>query len=78
MIELLTLGKEQGRGKLQEAVERCLSLDCCDVAAVRHFLHAEAWRRPACEPIDIGALNRYERPLPVMNSYHELLAGGMR
>jgi transposase len=78
MIELLTLGKEHGRVKLQQAVERCLSLDCCDVAAVEHFLHAEMWRRPACEPIDIGALNRYERPLPLMNSYDELLAGGMR
>ena len=76
MIDLLTLGREHGRVKLQQAVERCLSLDCCDAAAVRHFLHAEAWRRPACEPIDIGALNRYERPLPVMNSYDELLAGG--
>lgn len=78
MIELLTLAKEHGRVKLQQAVERCLSLDCCDVAAVRHFLHAETWRRPACEPIDIGPLNRYERPLPVMNSYDELLAGEMR
>jgi hypothetical protein len=78
MIELLTFGKEHGRVKLQQAVERCLSLDCCDVAAVQHFLHAETWRRPACEPIDIGALNRYERPLPVLNRYDELLAGGMR
>jgi transposase len=78
MIDLLALAKEHGRVKLQEAVERCLSLDCCDVAAVRHFLHADEWRRPACEPIEIGPLNRYERPLPVMNSYDELLAGGMR
>jgi hypothetical protein len=78
MIELLTLGKEHSQVKLQQAVECCLSLDCWDVAAVRHFLHAETWRRPPCEAIDIGPLSRYERPLPVMNSYDELLAGGMR
>jgi hypothetical protein len=47
MIELLMLGKEPGRVKLQQAVERCLSLDCCDVAAVQHFLHAEICKRTA-------------------------------
>jgi transposase len=78
MIELLTLGKEHGRLKLREAVERCLSLECCDVAAVRHLLSTDSWHRPACEPIDIGSLNRYERPLPVMSAYDELLAGGIR
>ncbi|MBV8828603.1 MAG: hypothetical protein JO108_05190 [Acidobacteriaceae bacterium] len=66
MIELLMLGKEHGRKELQQAVERCLSLKCSDVAAVRHLLNTESWQRPVCEPIDIGSLNRYERPLPVM------------
>ena len=31
MIDLLALVKEHGRVKLQQAVERCLSLDCWDV-----------------------------------------------
>jgi hypothetical protein len=29
--------------------------------------------RPAVEAIDVGQLARYERPLPVMSSYDQLL-----
>jgi hypothetical protein len=35
---------------------------------------AEQFDRPAVEPIDIGHLARYERPLPVMSGYDQLLS----
>ena len=76
MIELLWLGKKYGRGKLQEAVERSLAMGCCDVAAVRHLLTADTLSRMSCEALDLGALDRYERPLPVMSDYDRLLSGG--
>ena len=39
-----------------------------------HLLNAEDLRRTECEAIDIGALERYARPLPVMQEYDQLLA----
>lgn len=30
--------------------------------------------RPTVVPIDIGSLARYERPMPVMNGYDQLLS----
>ena len=76
MIELLLLGEKHGRQQLQQAVEICLRLGCSDVAAVQHLLAAEQLQRNGCEAMAIGGLERYERPLPVMNSYDQLLAGG--
>lgn len=77
MIELLALGKTHGRGKLEQAVEKALALGSCDVAAVRHLLTADTLQRSPCEAIELGSLERYERPLPVMNNYDQLLAGGL-
>jgi hypothetical protein len=78
MIELLALGKAHGRVKLEQAVEQALSLGSCDVAAVRHLLTADTLQRARCEAIELGSLERYERPLPVMNNYDQLLVGGLR
>lgn len=77
MIELLALGKAHGRQKLEQAVEHALSLGSCDVAAVRHLLAADKLKRTQCEAIELGLLERYERPLPVMSNYDQLLAGGV-
>jgi transposase len=74
MIELLQLGTGDGWGRLRAAVEQALSLGCHDVAAIRHLMVAEQFDRPAVAPIDIGHLARYERPLPVMNGYDQLLS----
>ena len=73
MIELLQLGVGEGWPRLRAAVEQALSLGCHDVAAIRHLMLAGHLDRPSVVPIDIGALARYERPLPVMNSYDQLL-----
>jgi len=79
MIELLKLSSRHGHARLQEAIESALVGNCFDAAAVRHLLNAEELRHAACEAIDVGALERYARPVPVMHQYDQLLtAGGSR
>ena len=73
MIELLQLGKRHGYDRLQKAVESALDLGCSDVGAVRYLLGAEGRQRPQPEPVEIGALARYERPLPQLHHYDDLL-----
>jgi hypothetical protein len=41
------------------------------------LLNADDLRRSECEAIDIGALERYARPLPVMLEYDQLLSAGV-
>jgi transposase len=77
MIELLRLSQQYAPGKLQEAVELALSTGCHDAAAVKHLLNAEELRRVPCGAIEIGELERYARPLPVMNEYDQLLRAGV-
>jgi hypothetical protein len=77
MIDLLKLSQKHGRQKLQEAVESALFSGCYDAAAVQHLLNAEDLRRTECEAIDIGVLERYARPLPVMLEYDQLLSAGV-
>jgi transposase len=74
MIELLQLGTGNGWGPLHSAIEQALALGCHDVAAIRHLMLAGRLDRPAVAAVDIGSLARYERPMPVMNSYDQLLS----
>jgi hypothetical protein len=76
MIDLLKLTKEFGRDRLRQAIETALETGCTDTAAVQHLLHANDLNRPVCEAMDIGSLERYQRPLPVMNEYDQLLGAG--
>lgn len=76
MIDLLKLTKEVGRDRLQQAIETALETGCTDTAAVQHLLQATDLNRPVCEAMDIGSLERYQRPLPVMNEYDQLLGVG--
>lgn len=76
MIELLKLVREHGHERLRQAIEQALATGCTDPAAVRHLLQAGELNHVACEAIDIGFLQRYERPLPVMNEYDRLLMTG--
>jgi transposase len=76
MIELLKLAPQRGQGRLQEAIESALASQCYDAAAVRYLLYADELRHARCEAVDVGALERYARPLPVMNEYDQLLAAG--
>jgi hypothetical protein len=78
MIELLKLAPKHGQAKLQEAIESAVASHCYDAAAVQHLLHADELRHTRCEAVDVGGLERYARPLPVMQEYDQLLTGGAR
>lgn len=73
MIELLRLGPQHGWEELRKVIEQALALGCTDAAAVRHLLMAGTLTH--CErPLqEIGLLERYERPLPVLSEYDGLL-----
>ena len=64
-----------GYARLREAVQSALDSGAHDVSAVRYLLTASCSRMdmPA---LDIGLLDRYERPLPLMNDYDRLLSMG--
>jgi len=76
MVSLLKPGQPYGRDKLQESVEAALKVGCSDAAAVEHRLHQDELRRKGCEAVDVGALERCARPLPVMTEYDQLLTQG--
>ena len=76
MIELLKQSPKHGQVRLQEAIESVLAQDCYDSAAVHHLLNADELRHRSCEAMDVGALARYARPLPVMHEYDQLLTAG--
>jgi hypothetical protein len=70
------LGQRHGRPRLQEAIEQALASQCVDAAAVQHLLQAQELQHVCCEPMELGFLARYQRPLPVLNEYDQLLAQG--
>jgi hypothetical protein len=76
MIELVKLTQQYGHDKLKDAIELALSTGCHDAAAVKHLLNAEELRHVRCDAMDIGFLERYARPLPLMNEYDQLLQAG--
>jgi transposase len=75
MIELLGLGKKHGYDRLQAAVRMALATGCGDVAAVRYLLTAGSGAPPPLESSTLGGLARYERPLPEVQNYDQLLSG---
>jgi transposase len=75
LIELLQLGRVHGQEKLRAAVEKALSLGCIDPAAVRYLLSARLLERAEPAPLAVGALAVYERPLPSVRDYDQLLDG---
>jgi hypothetical protein len=78
MVELLQLGSRQGYGRLRGAIEAALQLGCTDASAVRHLLAADglAHQRPIWLLENGTALTQYERPLPHVHAYDELLMAG--
>lgn len=77
MVDLLLLGREQGWPALRKAVESALAQGSCDESVVRCLLLTP----PAKAPIpvlstqELGRLSRYERPMPEMSGYDQLLNG---
>lgn len=73
MIELLKLARQQGYGRLEQAVSLALSLECWDAAAVRYLMVSDSLPPRRADPMEVGMLARYERPLPEVGHYDELL-----
>ena len=78
MIELLRQGQSRGYDRLRSAIEQALTLGCADPAAVRLFMADSGDARRQAEPMDVGMLVAFERPMPVMAEYDSLLVGGAR
>jgi hypothetical protein len=77
MISLLQLGRTHGYERLRVAIESALALGCSDSAAVQHLLTTpDLQREQPGELRDLGLLARFERPLPAVDAYDELLVGG--
>ena len=77
MVELLLLGREHGYAALVAAVEQALALGCNDVAAVRCLL-TKPLASTLVAPLsssELGALARFERALPEVSAYDQLLEG---
>lgn len=75
LIALLQLGRIYGQEQLRAAVEEALALGCGDSAAVRYLLTASQLERTIPAPLVVGALAAFERPLPTVTEYDQLLLG---
>jgi hypothetical protein len=73
MIAILKLDRLHGSLKLRQAIESAMDLGCHHLAAVQYLLTADTLSRSVPQMVEIGLLDRYERPMPVMTSYDELL-----
>jgi transposase len=74
MVDLLLLGRTHGYDALREAVEKTVEIGCMDVSAVVLLLNGSMGEsRPAPEAVDIGALSRFDRPMPTLAEYDQLL-----
>ena len=73
MVAVVALGREFGHDRLRAAVASAVALGACDVAAVRYLLTEAALRKARPDPIDVGELARYDRPMPTVADYDTLL-----
>ncbi len=76
MVAVIRMGREFGYAKLEASVVEALELGCTDVAAIRHLLMADQLQHASQQTIEIGMLAAYERPLPTMTEYNQLLSAG--
>jgi hypothetical protein len=73
MIALLQLGRTHGQAALQGAIDAALVLGCTDEAAVRHLVTAQSLEHARPETVEVGLLAQFERPLPTVGEYDQLL-----
>jgi len=74
MIQVLSLIKPYGHGRVRAAIEAAIGLGCADAAAVRHLVEAADLTHARDAIIELDKLSRFERPLPVMTDYDGLLS----
>ena len=76
MVDVLLLAREHGSQRVREAVEESLELGCANLSAIRYLLRVDRQETaPPVDPVDIGALSRYDRPRPSMDVYDQLRPG---
>ena len=75
MVAVLLLGREFGEAPLRAAVASAVSLGASDVAAVRYLLSETGLHKARPAAVDVGALSRYDRPMPSVADYDTLLPG---
>lgn len=64
--------------QLRTAVEQTVALGCHDSAAVRHLAAAHQLQHRLVAPLQLGLLAQFDRPLPKVADYDQLLVGGAR
>jgi len=76
MVDLLLLAPVHGWPALKSAADKALTLGCTDQSAVACLLVAakSATTPEKLSPQELGSLSRYDRPLPQMSGYDQLLA----
>jgi transposase len=74
MIEVLNLIKHHGHQRVRAAVEEALSAGCSDAAAILHLIAAPDLAHARSTLSELGELSRFERPLPLLTAYDELLS----
>jgi transposase len=75
MVAVVALGREFGHDRLRTAIAAAVSHGACDVAAVRYLLTEADLHKVRPEPVDVGALARYDRAMPDLADYDTLLSG---
>lgn len=74
MVELLIVGRQYGYEKLCEAVKQSVECQYNDVAAIKHLVMAKSLVHQGVESlVDVGLLNKYDRPLPQIANYDQFL-----
>jgi hypothetical protein len=73
MIQVLSLIKPYGHERVRAAVDEAVTLGCADAAAIRHLAGVAELAHARGALIEVGALSRFERPLPVLTAYDGLL-----
>jgi hypothetical protein len=74
MIDLLMVGRDRGYDALRQAIEKTLEIGSSDVSVVLLLLNGDrSERQRSIEPVEIGELTRYDRPMPTTDNYDQLL-----
>jgi hypothetical protein len=77
MIQVLSLIRLHDHQRMRAEVEEALTLGCSDEAAVRHLVESVNLTHARATLIELDALARFERPLPVITDYDGLLDQGV-
>jgi hypothetical protein len=77
MVDLLLLAPRHGWPAVKAAVQKALDLGCTDENAVQCLLTqcAVPATIASLSPAELGDLSRYDRPLPDVSAYDQLIAG---